>query len=230
MTCYNRERYIATAIESVLASTYSNFELIILDDGSTDETVKIAKKYAAVDERIKVDVNETNLGDYPNRNKAASLARGKYIKYVGSDDKIFVESLQIFVESMENFPTAGVGFCSVSEQIGKTLQLDSSEAYRYHFFGPGLFYGGPLHAIIRKDAFDSLHGFNNGRMISDKDMWHQIALHFPVVVIPGNLVWKREHPEQELRDQAKFIFESEKIKWKYLLNPSWINRPGKTND
>ena len=58
MTAYNREKYIAAAIESVLASTLTDFELIIVDDGSRDRTVEIAKTYAAKDTRIKLYVNE----------------------------------------------------------------------------------------------------------------------------------------------------------------------------
>src|SRR4051812_47750099 len=86
MTSYNREKYIAQAIESVIASTYSNLELIIVDDCSKDSTVSIARSYAENDKRVKVYVNEKNLGDYPNRNKAASYATGKYLKYVDADD------------------------------------------------------------------------------------------------------------------------------------------------
>ena len=81
MTSFNRDKYIAEAIDSVLASTYQNWELIIVDDCSKDKTVEIAKSYEAKDNRIKVYVNKKNLGDYPNRNKAASYAKGKYIKY-----------------------------------------------------------------------------------------------------------------------------------------------------
>ncbi|MBN2662839.1 MAG: glycosyltransferase family 2 protein, partial [Bacteroidales bacterium] len=89
MTAYNREKYIAEAIESVIASTYQNWELIIVDDGSKDKTVEIAKQYEAKDPRIKVYINEKNLGDYPNRNKAASYAKGKYLKFVDADDLIY---------------------------------------------------------------------------------------------------------------------------------------------
>ena len=86
MTSYNREKYIGFAIESVLASTYTNWELIIVDDGSIDKTVEIAQQYEKKDGRIRFYRNEKNLGDYPNRNKAASYAGGKYIKYVDADD------------------------------------------------------------------------------------------------------------------------------------------------
>ena len=112
MTAYNREDFIAEAIESVIASTYENWELIIVDDQSKDRTVEIIKKYVALDERIKLYVNDINLGDYSNRNKAASYARGKYIKYVDSDDIIYPHCLQVMIASMEKFPIACIGFAN----------------------------------------------------------------------------------------------------------------------
>jgi glycosyltransferase involved in cell wall biosynthesis len=104
MTTYNKERYIAEAIESVLTSTYTNFELIILDDCSNDRTVEIAEGVALMDHRIRVYVNENNLGDYRNRNEAAEYAKGKYIKYCDSDDKIFDWTLDYCVKMMEKTP------------------------------------------------------------------------------------------------------------------------------
>jgi len=88
MVTYNHEKFISEFIESILASTYQNWELIIVDDGSIDSTVEIAKSYEEKDKRINVYINETNLGDYPNRNKAASYANGKYLKYLDTDDLI----------------------------------------------------------------------------------------------------------------------------------------------
>ena len=74
-TVYNRDKYLAACIDSVLASTYQDWELIIVDDVSTDTSVAIAQRYEQKHARIKVYVNQTNLGDYPNRNKAASYAK-----------------------------------------------------------------------------------------------------------------------------------------------------------
>lgn len=222
MTCYNREKYIAQSIEGVLASTYSNFELIIVDDGSSDETVKIANQYASKDERIKLYANEKNLGDYPNRNRAASLAKGKYIKYVDSDDYLYPDGLVIMVRSMEQFPEAGFGLCSLKPDAEKPFPfvLYPKEAYEYHFFGPGLFHKGPLTAIFLKSAFDKMGGFKEERMISDIDMWHRMALQFPVVLMPDGIVWQRKHDAQELNDAHNYIVEGARIKWKYLLNPA----------
>src|ERR1700689_462412 len=115
MTAFNREKYIAEAIESILQSTYKNFELIIVDDCSKDKTVEIAKSYAQKDSRIKVYVNEKNLGDYPNRNKAASYANGKYLKYVDSDDIIYPHCLDVMVGCMEKFSEAAFGLSSVAD-------------------------------------------------------------------------------------------------------------------
>ena len=89
MTSYNRENYIGEAIQSVIDSTYQNWELIICDDGSTDNTLAIAQGFAKQDDRIKIFINEKTLGDYPNRNRAASHAQGKYIRYLDSDDYIY---------------------------------------------------------------------------------------------------------------------------------------------
>ncbi|MEO5967024.1 MAG: glycosyltransferase family 2 protein, partial [Ferruginibacter sp.] len=100
MTAYNREDFISEAIESVLDSTYKNFELIIVDDGSTDNTVPIAKKFEVIDERIKVYENKTNLGQFSNRNYAATLASGEYIMYVDSDDKIFSDGFERLIKVM----------------------------------------------------------------------------------------------------------------------------------
>jgi glycosyltransferase involved in cell wall biosynthesis len=66
MTSYNREVFVASAIESVLASTYTNFEFIICDDCSTDQTYAIEQEYALKDSRIKLYRNETNLGEKNN--------------------------------------------------------------------------------------------------------------------------------------------------------------------
>ena len=66
MPAYNSEKFIGIAIKSVLDSTYTNFELIITDDNSTDNTYKIAKSFQEKDARVKVFLNDKNYGDYPN--------------------------------------------------------------------------------------------------------------------------------------------------------------------
>ena len=127
MTAYNRANYIALAIQSVLNSTYTNFELIIVDDRSSDNTLEIAKQFGITDDRIKIYSNEINLGDYPNRNKAAGYASGKYLKYVDADDYIYPFGLEILVTSMENFPDAAWGLCSIQQHQFKQPDLNGEK-------------------------------------------------------------------------------------------------------
>jgi glycosyltransferase involved in cell wall biosynthesis len=199
MTSYNREKYIAASIESVLASTYSNFELIIVDDGSSDRTVEIARGYELKDPRIKLYINEKNLGDYYNRNKAASYAKGKYIKYVDSDDLIYPHGLKEMVRCMEMYPEAAVGFASLLNQEERPFpfMLQPKEAYEYHFYKRGLFDTGPTGLIFATEKFREIGGFSGKRYVGDFEINLRLAARFPVVKMYASLVFWQQHEGQE---------------------------------
>lgn len=91
---YNCGRFIAQTIESVLAQTYTNWEMLIVDDCSTDDSVQIAQGYAAKDSRIKVIRNEKNSGAAVSRNKAIELAQGEFVAFLDSDDLWMPEKLE----------------------------------------------------------------------------------------------------------------------------------------
>lgn len=205
MTSYNREQYVAEAIESVLTSTFKEFELIIVDDASTDGTVDIARKYLS-DPRVKVYVNEQNVGDYPNRNRAASIATGKYLKYCDSDDIIYPFGLEYMVETMERFPEAALGIGRPPSLEGPyPIQVQPEQAYREHFLGSGLLLAGPSGCIIRTEVFRALNGFSGKRFAGDTQMWLRIAEKYPVVKMMSDLIWWRIHPEQEYRIGQKSL-------------------------
>ncbi len=219
MTAYNRADYIAEAIESVLASDFKDFELIIVDDASTDDTVKIAKEYEKKDSRIKVYVNQQNLGDYPNRNKAASFAKGKYIKYVDSDDKILPHGLSVMVSAMEQFNDAAFGFSDCRpDNKNYPVFYKGDQALRKHFTGGGLLQAGPSTTIISRKHFNKLGGFSGKRYISDYEMWLQLCLNYPVVVFEPVLVWVRSHQGQEM-DLGKLPY----YHLNYNLHKDFIN-------
>jgi glycosyltransferase involved in cell wall biosynthesis len=199
MTSFNKEQFIASAIESVLASSHTDFELLIVDDGSTDQSVAIANNYAAIDTRVHVYVNEINLGDYPNRNRAASLAKGKYIKYVDADDHIYPWGLEILVQTMEQFPEAGWGICSLKPDPERPypFALNPAEIFEYQNYKASLFHCPPLSSIIKKDVFDAEQGFSGKRQMSDTEMWHILALKYPMVLMGQGIVWYRIYDGQE---------------------------------
>ena len=100
MPAFNSERYIAEAIESILAQTYENFELIIVDDGSTDRTREIVERYS--DPRIIKIFSDQNRGLITTRNLIASIAKGKYLALLDADDRAFPERLQLQVDFLES--------------------------------------------------------------------------------------------------------------------------------
>ena len=197
MTSYNREKYIAEAIESVLASTFKDFELIVVDDGSKDKTVAIARRYLA-DPRVQVYVNEKNLGQFPNRNHAASLARGKYLKYLDSDDIIYPHGLEVMVRSMEQFPQAGAGMSDVARfDLIHPALFNPRAAWQQSLFGWGLLNKAPGSTIIRRDAFEQIGGFRSRNTIfNDMFFLFDIAARWPVVAFQDGLYFYRVHGVQ----------------------------------
>lgn len=102
--CFNSEKFLTQAIDSVLAQTYLNWELFLIDDCSTDNTYSMINSYVISDERIKYIHNESNLGVAESRNKGLDLARGHFIAFLDSDDLWEKSKLekQILISVQEN--------------------------------------------------------------------------------------------------------------------------------
>ncbi len=205
MTAYNREKYIAEAIASVLSSTYQNFELIIVDDCSIDKTAEIANKFASTDDRVSVYINEKNLGDYPNRNKAAGYAKGKYIKYCDSDDKLFDWTLGYCVEMMEKYPEAGMAILKLDKNLNKEL-VGSREAIQYNFFQNQILQIGPSGTMLRKIAFEKV-GYYKADYGVPSDMYFNLkmAATFPIVLLEKEFFFYRIHDGQELNNLYSYV-------------------------
>ncbi len=199
MTAYNREKYIVESIESVLSSTYKNFELIIVDDRSTDKTLEIAKQFAEKDKRITVYQNEINLGDYPNRNKAAEYAKGKYLKYLDSDDIIYPTGIEAMVLNMEKFPEAAYGLEYPERQIDQPYPVfvSSHSAYKKHFNHDKIFRCGPSAAIFNTEIFKKESGFSNQRYVGDLEIYLRFSAKYGMIMMQPGLFWWRIHPNQE---------------------------------
>lgn len=199
MTAYNREPYIAAAIESVLASSFRDFELHVVDDGSRDRTPEIAESYAARDARVRVHRNPRNLGDYPNRNRAAALASGRYLKYVDSDDVLYPHTLGLMVDAARTAPDAALVISRPLEddQQPYPLVVSAAEAYRRHYLGGGLLDAGPSGVLIDRERFGQAGGFSSMRLLGDLEAWLRLAARWPVVLVGPGMVWWRRHEGQE---------------------------------
>ncbi|HEY5464303.1 MAG TPA: glycosyltransferase family 2 protein [Hanamia sp.] len=220
MTSYNREQYIAEAIESVLASTFKNFELLIVDDCSTDKTVEIAKSYEAKDNRVKVFVNEKNLAQFGNRNKAASYSSGYFLKYFDSDDIMNPNCLEVMVNAMQEYPEAGV-----VSQTNDPWILENSlcrfytsrECYINHYFnGNTVLYSGPSGCMFKRKVFEELGGFDEKiGILSDTLLMFKIAAAYPVIGVRNDLFYWRRHEGQVTIGQLNWF---EMVKQRFEIN------------
>lgn len=104
MAVFNTEKFVGEAIESILNQTFNDFELIIIDDASTDNSLSIIRKYEKQDERIKVIVNEVNLGISKSRNKGVAVVRGEFIANVDSDDINLKDRFEKQINYFLDFP------------------------------------------------------------------------------------------------------------------------------
>ena len=105
---YNAEIYLSEAIESIINQTFKDFELIIIDDSSVDNSWEIIKKYSLQDNRIKIYRNEVNLGIAGNRNKGISLSSGEYLAWQDADDISIATRLERQVSFMEAHQEVGI--------------------------------------------------------------------------------------------------------------------------
>ncbi len=208
MTAYNRGNFIAEAIESVMASSYTNWELIICDDCSKDGTVEIASKYAKQDRRIKIFKNTVNLGDYPNRNKAASHASGQYIMYVDSDDTILADGIENCMNIMAQYQDACFGMRLFADNVS-VHKLDSSTIINQHFFGTPLLTMGPGGTIIKKKFFHEIGGYPE-KYGPANDMYFNLkaACRSSIVMIPFEFLFYRRHEGQQINNKQSYLYNN----------------------
>lgn len=197
MTAYNRERYIAEAIESVLSSNFADFELLVFDDLSTDNTVSIVQNYLN-DKRVKLHVNHQNLGDYGNRNFAASHASGEFIMFCDSDDKFFRDTIQYCVNAMQNNPGSGLGMYFESKENMEPFCMEPKEVFQKHFFQKAILTMGPGGTIIRTDFFKKIGGYPV-KYGPANDMYFNLKVcsQTNILFLPKLFLYYREHDMQE---------------------------------
>ena len=126
MPAYNGEKYIADAIESIINQSYTEWELIIVDDASIDNTLDVIKKYK--DDRISLYINDKNRGISYSTNLAISKSNGKYIALLDDDDIATKDRLLLQAEYLDNHPSIDIlgGRAVNIDEYGNVLMHDSS--------------------------------------------------------------------------------------------------------
>ena len=226
MSAYNEENYLGDSIESILNQTLSDFEFVIINDGSTDKTQDILQHYAQRDGRIKLVKNERNSGVAESLNRGIKAAQGEYIAIVDAGDTSHPERLKKQIELLESNKTAhivGTWAYWINEKkeiIGKweiPTEVDGTQLYKT---------GGPIHPsiMINRKLFEAI-GLYDTKYKSRED--YELYLralrgNFVITNIPEFLisVMQRDRGIQfkHIKKNQIYMF---KIKLKYL--PYFLN-------
>lgn len=195
MVTYNSSKYVRVAIESVLASTYENFELIISDDCSTDNTWEIINEYN--DSRIRKYRNEENINEYPNRNRCIDLAKGKYFIFIDGDDVILPHGLETYVRYLESYEEAAfVVEKGYFNNIIFPVVLEANELFELELTAKSLLTSSFSSNFFKTEILRREGKLKTNYRTGDDEVRIRLALKYPVLFIAGWLTWPRETPGQ----------------------------------
>lgn len=195
MCVYNGERYLREAIESILRQTFTDFEFLIIDDGSTDASRSIVLSYD--DPRIRLVVNETNIGLTKSLNKGLDLARGEYVARMDADDVSMPERLGRQVDFMDDNPGVWLlGSCSeFIDSTGTTCRRNSSRLTREELYYRLNFGNVFPHSSVmfRRREVMTIGGYDESfRRSQDYELWSRISSFGPVDMLKAVLIKWRE--------------------------------------
>ena len=198
MPVFNSERYLAQAIESILDQTFSDFEFLIFDDGSTDGSAEIIESYAVKDPRILAKFSPMNMGYVTHLNDGIVLARGSYLARMDSDDVALPRRLEVQKEFLDRHPGIGVvGSSSIRmDEDGRELGLSKRHAAPSYLFWQSFFTNPMAHPTVmyRKTIFDSVEGYRESKIpAEDYDLWTRVLASWHLANVEEPLLKYREH-------------------------------------
>ena len=188
---YDRAHLVGRAIQSVLDQTYQDFEVIVIDDGSTDNTAEVVDSYG--DERVKYIRHQVNKGTpAAARNTGIKAAMGELIGFVDSDDEWLPEKLQRQVDkfdsSSENVALIYGGYEAIDDETKKSIGLVRAMK-RGYMFTEMLKMSGPVNILtplVKRECFERVGLFDEDmRFAEDWDMWLRIAEHYEFDFVEG---------------------------------------------
>jgi glycosyltransferase involved in cell wall biosynthesis len=207
---FNHARLLGAAIESALAQTLPGVDVIVVDDGSTDDTPAVLARYAG---RIRV-LRQPNRGLAAARNTGLAAARGTYVAFLDADDLLEPAKLAAQVAAVERAPAVGWTYCDVLiETVATGATEKASERFGYGaraldgWLFPELIHGNFIPAIAplaRRTALDAAGGFDERlTTLEDWDMWLRLALLAEARYTPAVLARYRIHPGGLSEDRAR---------------------------
>ncbi|MCW8929210.1 MAG: glycosyltransferase [Gammaproteobacteria bacterium] len=212
ISCYNHQDYITTCIESIMQQTYNNIELIVIDDGSSDNSAEILEQLSA---KYHFSFEQqANMGLTKTLNKAIKKAKGKYIAPLGSDDYLMLDKTEKQVKFLESHPDIAVvggnilcindeGQIKAKQRITPYREID----FKAVFLTPKQIPAAPT-VMIRADVLQEVGGFNIDCNLEDLDLWLRITYAgHKIAVLNDILAYYREHQSNSYKNY-QFMTES----------------------
>jgi len=192
---YNYARYLAEAVESVLSQTYKQLEVIVVDDGSTDESGEVARSFA--DRGVRY-CHQVNAGIGPARNTGVEVAQGDFIAFLDADDRWPVTKIERQLRAFESDPTLDMVF-------GQAAQLQNGPEWESGIKNqelgvasmvPGMVAGTML---IKRDAFSRVGKFQGDLKVGEFIDWYARAVELQIrsLVLPDLFLWRRIHDSNQ---------------------------------
>ncbi|MDE2748064.1 MAG: glycosyltransferase family 2 protein [Chloroflexota bacterium] len=234
MPVYNGERYLAEAIDSILAQTFTDFELIIVDDGSRDGSAEIICEYMKRDERVRPLRHEVNRGRADARNTGIAAATGKLMAMMDCDDVSLPERLEEqlrFLGANPDIGGVGAGCRLVDHELRPLRDYHLPQQHALiafnQFFDLG-FMGGTM--MFRREILNAASGFQTGRRLTDDTelQWRLLeAKSSKLAVLPNMLLLHRQHHQPKLRnsDLRKKLLETRRGMLRGILENLWGEAP-----
>lgn len=211
MAAYNAQEFLREALDDLLVQTFTEFELVVVDDGSTDTTAEILKGYAASDRRIVIVTNERNLGLPASLNRGLKVCRAPVIARADADDRYMPDRLERQIAYFDTHPEIGLLSCAVEkiDHEGRSLfvtrfpttdaEIRMRELFVNCFSHPG--------AMFRRALVLEVGGYDQAfRTSEDADLWLRLRRRTKCANLDIPLVKYRKHPKQSqarLSAQAK---------------------------
>jgi glycosyltransferase involved in cell wall biosynthesis len=215
---YNASATIAQALESALAQTYEDIEIVVSDNASTDDTVEVVRGYD--DPRIRLHRNRVNVGYHGNMNGSIALCRSPFVKFLHADDALYPRCIERMVEVMERSENVGLVFSRRAIDVpadagpgyqtfrevfehayrgfGELAVVNDGHALLRRWLEDGLtvnWVGEPSNVMMRRSALQSLGLFNpRMRMLDDLDMWARAMARYDIGFVDEELSVYRFHP------------------------------------
>ncbi len=223
---YNSSQWVRQTIESILASTFTDFELLISDDCSTDNTWEIVKEYSDI--RIHSWRNNTNIGEYPNRNKVLAAANGKYILFVDGDDILYRQTLRNLSEYVFEFPEAasiwGVPSARLWFAFLPYLFTPSITIRLIYETNIPLAEIGFAETIFKIECLKKIGGFSEEYKIGDTWVKKRLAFEYPILFVPmGFMLWRQssEQASKKINNIYGGFLENYRIDKSLLTINNW---------